>query len=131
MEVPHMIRPAIFAAVWCTFWAGRLYAHEAPMGWRYDAPCCSQHNHANGRGDCHPIPASAVVPIAGGYRVTLRPGDHPTVTTVHTWDVTYEELMAPGQKLTKIQYSQDMDFHACLYPSESVLRCLYVTVGGV
>tara|TARA_R110002012_G_scaffold315261_2_gene528928 strand:- start:13062 stop:13409 length:348 start_codon:yes stop_codon:yes gene_type:complete len=91
---------------------GAAYAHDAPMGWRYDIFCCNGDNHT---GDCQPIPASTVQVTSTGYKITLKPGDHRLVTVPHTFTIDF----------AKAKKSQDGEFHACLYPTEDTLRCFY------
>ncbi len=65
---------------------------------------------------CQPIPASSIEVIPGvGYRVTLRPGDHGDVTREHVFTVAFGRERASG----------DNEWHACLWPREDTLRCLY------
>jgi hypothetical protein len=99
--------------------------------WMYDQICCTATTPGASTGDCAPIPTSAVEPIRGGFVVTLRPGDHPDVTTEHRWTVTFDEAIHPNSTETKVRYSGDESYHACLYPNETVLRCLYIVPGGV
>ncbi|MDI1262266.1 MAG: hypothetical protein PS018_03295 [bacterium] len=55
-------------------------AHEAtstagqPLGWAWAPECC-------GGTDCAIIPSSAVVEGPDGYRVTLKAGEHPMLST--------------------------------------------------
>lgn len=90
-------------------WTGQASAHESPTGQVYDAWCC------NGK-DCQTIPTDSVtINDAGEYEITLRPGDHPMVTkvSVHT------------KAIMETRPSDDGYFHACLWPDENTLRCLY------
>ena len=107
------------------------HAHNAPTGWRYDGTCCSAAEPIAHTGDCAPIPDEAVRIVPGGFVVTLRPGDHPLVTVEHTWEVPYDRPMHAGSREPAVRPSGDEHWHACLYPNESVLRCLYVRWGGV
>jgi hypothetical protein len=92
-----------------------LFLASAPAsghGW-YDPFCCS------GR-DCAPIPFSAVTITEDGYLVTLGPGDHIMVRS------PVEHLAPYGE----VRESRDDSFHACLFPDQSVLRCLYAPPFG-
>jgi hypothetical protein len=106
-------------------------AHSSPQGWRYGGTCCSSVEPRSHQGDCAPIPDSAVEEIPGGYRVTVRPGDHPLVTREHTWDVPFDRPMAPGSAQPAVRPSGDSNWHICLHPNEDTLRCLYFRLGGV
>ena len=106
-------------------------AHSAPSGWRYDGTCCSAVTPDEHTGDCAPIPASAVEEVPGGYVVTLRPGDHPLVTVEHRFEVPFNRPMTEGGREPAIRPSGDERWHACLYPTEDTLRCLYIQWGGV
>jgi hypothetical protein len=97
--------------------AAPAFAHDAPMGWQYDRSCCNGTAH---NGDCQRIPHSAVKAEQGGWRITLKPGEHRLVTRPHTWTKGYDQT----------RQSQDGDFHACLWPDEDTLRCLYVPPMG-
>lgn len=94
------------------------YAHEAPSGMKYDAYCCNG-NRVNG--DCEMIPASSVRVTPDGYEVTLRPGDHRMVTVKHVFHKSYSET----------RVSTDNEYHACLFPDEHTLRCLYAPPMGM
>lgn len=74
----------------------------------YDPYCCNAR-------DCAPIPSSAVEITDDGYRVTLHAGQHPMVTQTVTHMVPFDEALD----------SQDGAFHACLYPTQNVMRCFY------
>ena len=93
-------------------------AHDAkptamqPLGWKYDAVCC-HGSHIDG--DCQAISDETVTPIPGGYRITLRPGDHRLVTKPHVYEIKQE----------KVRESPDGAYHACLYPTEDRLQCFY------
>lgn len=96
--------------VWLS-WNFPAFAHTTPTGMKFDGWCC------NGK-DCQEIPRSAVEIDTSRniVRVTLKPGDHPTVTKRH--DYTFE--------LAKVRWSTDGLYYACLYPNEWTLRCLYL-----
>lgn len=92
-------------------------AHNAPTGWAFDTWCCN----GNGvTGDCQRIPASSVNPAVGGYRITLRPGDHGMVTRPHVFDWPQ----------SKVRLAPDGFYYACLYPTENTLRCFYAPTMG-
>lgn len=92
-------------------------AHEAPLGWAYETFCCN----GNGQhGDCAPVPTSSVKAVDGGYEITLRPGDHPMITSPHTFFKAERETRLSG----------DEHYHVCLWPSQHNLRCLYVPPFG-
>lgn len=111
-----MIRALLISALLIT----PASAHNWYASW-----CCNGDAHT---GDCQEIPSEAVTPIEGGWRVILRPGDHRKVTKTQVYFVPYknEEKYSP-----KVRQSQDNQFHACLFPSEETLRCLYVPPMGV
>lgn len=79
----------------------------------YDPWCCNMK-------DCAPIPASAVSPGPNGWRVTLRPGDHPLVRNQVSHLVPY------GTERRAV----DGRYHACLFPTEQTLRCIYIPPMG-
>lgn len=89
--------------------AGSAYGHTAPSGMEYSAYCCSGT-------DCAPIPTKAVKAVSGGYQVSVGPGDHPMLTRPHVFLVPYD----------KVKESTDGGMHACFFPNEDTLRCLYV-----
>ena len=74
----------------------------------YSDYCC------NGK-DCAPIRPEKVRAIAGGFLVTLYPGDHPQVTERQQFLIAYKDAIL----------SQDNDFHICLYPTQRDMRCFY------
>lgn len=90
---------------------GPAWAHTTPTGMSFATWCC------NGR-DCQEIPKSAVEidTQTGIVKVTLKPGDHPTVTQPHEYEFKYSE----------VRWSTDGLYYACLYPTEFTLRCLYL-----
>lgn len=79
----------------------------------YDPWCCSGS-------DCADIPAKAVKAVAGGYLVTLVPGDHHMVTKPHTFLIPHD----------KRRDSPDGLYHICLYPTENDMRCFYAPSMG-
>lgn len=94
------------------------YAHS----W-YDYDCCSDQ-------DCSPIPFGSVEIVEDGYRITLKPGDHPLVHAPFTYTIPYDS--------PNVRVSRDDKYHACVIsigeipeatgPTLSV-RCLYI--GGL
>lgn len=70
--------------------------------------------------DCQPIPQSSVKPTDDGWQITLNPGDHPRVTKPHVFIVPHNEVL----------FSPDGEPHACLYPTEDTIRCVFVPSGG-
>jgi hypothetical protein len=103
---------AAFAAL-CLFVAWPAFAHEAtntagqPTGWAYGWECCSAT-------DCAPLPARDVEQTPTGYRVTVRPGDHPFITEavgVKVYEIPYDSK--------KIKTSKDGGYHLCLRPGTS------------
>lgn len=113
----HARGSGIMAACALAVLAGPAAGHEAPAGWTYDAYCC---NGSTVTGDCQRIASARVRPVAGGWAVHLGPGDHRLVTRPHDYFKGHQET----------RKSQDGDFHACLFPSEDTLRCLYVPPMG-
>ena len=97
--------------------AGVAQAHEAQSGMVYEPFCCN--GDAN-TGDCFQIPSETVKAGPDGYQVTLRPGDHPLVTAQQSWVVPYKDARP----------ATDGAFHACLYPKETDMRCLYAPGQG-
>lgn len=79
----------------------------------YDPWCCSDK-------DCAPIPDQSVEEIDGGWKVTLNKGDHPMVTK------PMEYFVKKGQE----KFHHHGGTHACFYPDEETLRCLYVPPPG-
>jgi len=113
-------RAFIYAAViflMLGFGAGKAFGHS----WYADS-CCS------GR-DCAPIAASAVTWTPNGWRVELRPGQHPMVTLSPMVElVPFDEVLP----------SEDDQWHACVRtdnPSPSAVNpteriiCLYIPEG--
>lgn len=93
-------------------------AHEADSGMRYDSWCCNGNRHT---GDCEAIPNHSVMPVPGGYRITLRPGDHHLVTSPQVFEKSEAET----------RQSTDGRFHACLFPDQTTLRCFYAPPMGM
>jgi hypothetical protein len=79
--------------------------------WAYNRSCCCTH------GWCAPIPREAVREERGGWRVSLRPGDHPRVTAPTSWWVP------PGGA----GVSPDGRAHFCGTPGQG--RCLLMPAG--
>jgi len=92
-------------------------AHTSKHGMKYDSWCC---NGSAVNGDCQEIPDSAVEFVPGGYRVTLAPGEHKLVTRPHSY----------FKRADKVRFSTDGHYHACLWPTQDSLRCLYVVPMG-
>ncbi|MBT1154335.1 hypothetical protein J1C56_01885 [Aminobacter anthyllidis] len=90
----------------------KAYAHEAASGWDYPLSCC--FGTASG-GDCQAISSKTVTPIAGGYRITLVPGDHNQVTKPHVFEVPAD----------KVRISEDTSYHICLWPTEDKVQCFF------
>lgn len=91
--------------------------HSASGTQEYAGICCNGNALT---GDCQPIPRESVKPIEGGFQVTLSPGDHHMVTRVHVFQV----------EMTKVRWSTDGRYHACLYPNEDHLQCFYAPPQG-
>ena len=87
-------------------------AHRAPSGWSYPVRCCSGI-------DCGEIPASSVRETPGGYRVTLKPGDHAMVKAPFETAVPYAEAKP----------APDGAYHICLSPALRVL-CFFAGPRG-
>lgn len=104
---------AIVVAVFADF----ARSHTSPLGMKYAPECCFGGGNL---GDCAPIPPSAVRVLDDGYEITLQVGDHHMVTKTHVFRKLFSE----------VRYSTDGEYHACLYPDENVLRCLYVPPMG-
>lgn len=88
----------------------------------YSSACCSDQ-------DCAPVPSITVTAGRDGWRVRLRPGDHPIVTgTPIDATVPYDEALP----------SEDGAFHACVRDQSNArsallepIICLYVpNLGG-
>jgi hypothetical protein len=92
-------------------------AHQSDGGQKYDAWCCNPVTKGAHMisGDCAPIKSHSVKPVKGGYQVTLDVGDHPLSKTKQVHFITYGS----------VKESTDGEYHACLYPDETVLRCFY------
>lgn len=109
---------ALFALLLVVIWAAvKASAHDAPSGMVYDGWCCNGNRHT---GDCAPIPASAVTYRGDGWVIHLGQGDHLKVTQPH------EYFVPQGTE----RRSTDGEYHACLYPSENDIRCLFVPSQG-
>ena len=89
--------------------------HDAPSGWAYSNECCSS-------ADCAPVDDEAIEEVQGGFRLTLRPGEHPMVK-----DRPVVVFVPHGDR--RIQKSGDWRKHACLSRFGSVF-CLYLVPGG-
>lgn len=105
-----------FIIITLVMWAWRAEAHDWYTGTKNPVTgygCC-------GGNDCAKIPVTSGKAITGGYRITLMPGDHPLVTRPHIFTVPTKE----------VQFSQDGEYHVCLYPNEDHLRCVFVPGAG-
>jgi hypothetical protein len=91
-------------------------AHQAPQGWTYDYHCCTDK-------DCAMINPATVVAVTGGWKVTVRPGDHPLITEPKEYLVPYDS--------NKVIESKDSDFHLCVGAYTKSLFCLYVPEMGM
>ncbi len=117
MRQPHTSIPLAcamalaVALVWLPFMTKAAYPHTTATGQTFSQYCC------NGR-DCQEIPKSSVVidPTTNLVHVTLNVGDHPEVTRPHKFTFAY----------SKVNWSIDGLYYACLYPDEDTLRCLYL-----
>lgn len=107
--------PASAAGAALGFFLSVAQAHQAPSGWEYDPACCS------GR-DCAAAPAGAVQEVAGGYRVTLLPGQHPMVQSA-----PFTAFVPHGD--ARIRPSGDEHYHPCIWAGR--LLCLYRPPGGM
>ena len=97
---------AIFIlAIGCLALAVKAVAHESPAGWSYNWTCCSGQ-------DCRPIAQSSIKETENGYIVPSG------------------EVIPYGN--TKIQNSQDQDFHWCTQGGKenTPTVCLYVPGRG-
>jgi hypothetical protein len=83
----------------------------------YDPWCCNGNGET---GDCAPIPASDVSITKNGYRIVLKPGDHPGVHVTHVFIRSFSSA----------RMSTDGQYHACLFPTEYQLRCFYAPPQG-
>lgn len=92
-------------------------AHQAPAGWEYDPECC--HNY-----DCAPVRDGLIREVEGGYRVTLRAGQHPMLAG----QVAVNLFIPHGDR--RIRVSGDSDRHACVTRAGHVF-CIYIPPGGV
>lgn len=80
----------------------------------YPLDCCSGK-------DCAWISDRLVEITPGGYRVTLRPGDHPMVKAPVTHFVEYR----------KARPSPDGAYHICLAPGGATFLCLFAPPMGL
>jgi hypothetical protein len=114
----------IASAVAVMAWTGQAFPHDAlptaaqPKGWAYPFSCCWGPS-AGRQGDCHDIPASAVVEGPNGYEVTLAPGDHPMIKAPMSFAFPYgREQIAP-----------DGLYHVCFAP-DLTPRCFFAGAHG-
>ena len=103
----------ILAAVFVLIVATAIALAHSDGDQHYDPWCCNQK-------DCAPIPASAVTAGPDGWRITIRPGDHPLARNAVTHLIPY------GQE----RRATDGRHHACLFPTEQTLRCAYTPPRG-
>jgi hypothetical protein len=106
-------RRALLAGL-LAFAGGRAEAHSARSGMACDPWCCNAQ-------DCAEIPGHAVTEVRGGWRITLKRGEHPMVKSA-----SVSHFVALGDA----RPSDDGRFHACLYPDENTMRCFYAPPGG-
>ena len=85
--------------------------------WSYNRSCCCTHSY------CAAVPEHTVREEAGGYRVTLRPGDYPQVSVTATWWIPADQT---GR-------SPDGRKHFCGIANPGVQsgRCLLIAPGGM
>lgn len=80
----------------------------------YDPWCCNDK-------DCARIPPGAVRHAQGGVQITLKPGEHPSVTEATVYFVASNV----------IRRSRDGDYHACILPgAPKEMRCFYESFSG-
>jgi hypothetical protein len=108
---------AVAAAITLLASHGVVWGHESHGGMIYPAWCC---NGTATTGDCQEIPTRTVKAIMGGFRVTLRPGDHRLVTKEHVFDIPQKEALP----------SSDGQYHICLYPNEDHRQCFMAPPPG-
>lgn len=90
---------AIGIGVGVGIWATQTFAHEAPLGWRYDISCCHEM-------DCKEIPTEAVREMGDGYHITLTPEQHSQLVVPAEYVISYSD--------TRIKDAPDGMFHACI-----------------
>lgn len=90
-------------------------AHTAASGWQYDPACCSTQ-------DCAPIRVELVEITAEGYRVTVRPGDHPLVDVPSTYVFPFND--------SRVRFSGDQNYHLCIGAYTKKGLCLYIPGTG-
>ena len=108
---------AVALGLICGAGVGQAFGHS----W-YSQACCSGK-------DCAPIAASAVTWTPNGWRVALRPGQHPMVTLAPMVELVPFDQVLP---------SEDDHWHACVRtdnpspsavtPAERII-CLYIPEG--
>lgn len=86
------------------------HGHTAPSGWSYDPACCSTQ-------DCAPIRVELVEITAQGYRVTVRPGDHPLVNVPTTYVFPFSD--------ERVRLAPDGMYHLCIGAYSKRGLCLY------
>lgn len=106
----------LFAAL-CVWWCIVIGLYGFAISVRahsfYSSFCCSSS-------DCAPIPRTAVEITPDGYKITLHAGEHPMVTSTVVHIVPFTDTLV----------SEDGEYHACLYPTQNVMRCMYVPPFG-
>lgn len=91
------------------------HGHTAPAGWSYDPACCSTQ-------DCAPIRVDLVEITAEGYRVTVRPGDHPLVNVPTIYVFPFNDK--------RVRFSGDQHYHLCIGLYSKAGLCLYIPGTG-
>ena len=71
-------------------------------------------------GDCQMIPTTTVKVVAGGYEITIAPGQHRLATRGHTFFV----------EQSRARMSKDSDYHLCLWPTEDEVQCFFAPPFG-
>lgn len=109
----------IFAVAGLSLLSVTAYCVPARAHSWYSSYCCTGK-------DCVEANAGTVIPSKGGWRVIVKPGQHPMAPN------GFEELVPYDDK--RIQPSQDDNFHICILPKVDTaytklpvrLRCLYI-----
>ena len=100
--------------------AGAASAHEAPSGWNYPGHCCNPYVQAPigyAKGDCAPVPDSALVEQDGGFLLELKVGDHPNVRRTIRRHIPYGA--------TELYESGDLQTHVCVIEAAQSARCVF------
>jgi hypothetical protein len=92
----------IIAALLGGFLMGPAHAHDGPMGWAYDAACCSGQ-------DCAPLPENSVIERPDGYL-----------------------LKETGELIekAKARQGQDESYHLCRSVYSKTIYCIYLPIRG-